>query len=67
MAVSLALLTVRGQRGPGLVPASFLTSISLLLTLHPQFLLTLSPVFPLTTPLLSLDSGAFPRPQLLLY
>lgn len=36
--------------------------MSLLLTLHPQFLLTLSPVFPLTTPLFPLDSWAFPPP-----
>lgn len=40
--------------------AVFLTVMSLLLTLHPQFLLTISPVFPLTTPLFPLDSGAFP-------
>lgn len=46
---------------PPLCPAAvFLTVMSLLLTLHPQFLLTISPVFPLTTPLFPLDSGAFP-------
>lgn len=40
--------------------AVFLTAMSLLLTLHPQFLLTIFPVFPLTTPLFPLDSWAFP-------
>lgn len=71
-AASLALLSqaVHGQRNippPPLVAISFLISMCLLLTLHPQFLLTISPVFPLTTPLLSLDSGAFPLTQLFLY
>lgn len=42
--------------------AIFLTLMSLLLTLHPQFLLTISPVFPMTTPLFPLDSWAFPPP-----